>query len=62
VPYILTNLGFEAIGLAMLIVSLLTALSSSKLPETRGQRMGEIEMELETPKPQNETNDQYHAI
>ena len=60
-PYILYNLGFEAIGFAMLIVSLLTALSASKLPETKGQRMGEIETELES-KSQNETSDQYSAL
>ena len=61
-PYILYNLGFKGIGFAMLIVSLLTALTSSKLPETRGQRMGEVEMDLEPKPQQNVTNDQYHAI
>lgn len=45
----------------MLAVSLLTALSSSRLPETKGQRMGEAEMELES-KPQNDTSEQYRAL
>lgn len=60
-PYILYSLGLPGIGLSMLAVSLLTALSSSRLPETKGQRMGEAEMELES-KPQNDTSEQYRAL
>ena len=53
--------GFEKIGLVMMIVSFATAFLVHHLPETNGQRMGEV-TPVDPDAPEKEEKDKYQML
>jgi hypothetical protein len=43
-PYLVMSQPFPVVGLVLGVVSVLTAYTTSRLPETGGRRMGEAEL------------------
>lgn len=57
-----SSTGFRTIGLAMMAVSFATALFVHHLPETNGQRMGEVTPTTDDEKQDKEESDKYKVL